>query len=194
MTVVKRAHEFGQHLTEVRPQDAMRALAVEMVILTGLRVRALLSMRREDIDRDARTLTIHAEHMKGKREQHRVPLSVAALDVLDRVKGLEAGDAGREDPTGLVFVSRAADGSGENTPVSWLSLAQFVQQRMGLETLFGFRGGLIGWAEENRVDPRVVQQIFGHEVGADDGRLYSRLDGLEERRTALEAWGEYVSA
>ena len=71
-----------------------------------------------------------------------------------------------------------------------------VEERMGLDRLSGFRAGLVGWAEENRAEPRVVQQIFGHEVGADDGRLYSRLDGdgLEERRTALEAWGEYVSA
>ena len=58
---------------------------LEFILLTGVRFSEAAGARWEEIDGDI--WTIPAERMKGKKA-HRVPLTPAALAVLERVRGL----------------------------------------------------------------------------------------------------------
>ncbi len=83
-------------MVELRGRDAMAARALEFAILTAARTVETLGAVWRELDLEAGAWTVPPERMKGKRE-HRVPLSPAALDVLQAVRPLSTG------PNSFVF-------------------------------------------------------------------------------------------
>jgi integrase len=80
----------------------MSALALEWIILTALRPTVGVTATWGEVNRSARTWTIPAERMKGRKgarhtsEDHIVPLCDRAIDILDRVEGLRITKADDE--------------------------------------------------------------------------------------------------
>src|SRR5439155_7611653 len=70
-------------MMDLRARDGIAAAALEFQILTAARPGNALGARWAELDRKAAVWTIAGENMKGDKE-HKVPLSSAALDVLDR--------------------------------------------------------------------------------------------------------------
>jgi integrase len=79
--------ELPEFLASLRERPGMAARALEFVILTAARTGEALGATWGEIDTEAKVWTIPAARMKAGRE-HRVPLSGAALAVLDRVRPL----------------------------------------------------------------------------------------------------------
>lgn len=80
----------------------MSALALEWIILTTLRASIGVSANWAEIDWNARTWTIKAARMKGRKvaadvnEDHVVPLCDRAVEILDRVAKLRITHEGDE--------------------------------------------------------------------------------------------------
>lgn len=112
--------------------------------------------------------------------EHRVPLSDAALDVLQKVRPLALGKSGLPDPTAPVF-----PGSRRALPMSNMTMLMLLR-RMGRAdlTAHGFRSSFSDWAAERTAYPReVVEMALSHAI---ENHRRSRLS---QRRFCSESGG-----
>ena len=160
-------------------------LCVRFVVLTAARSGEARGARWDEIDLDGRTWTIPASRMKAGRE-HRVPLSDAALGVLDRARGLP--DKGS---TGLVFPGRKRGGE-----LSDMTLTKVLRDN-GLAdraTMHGFRTSFKTWCMETTDIPWAVgEAALAHTLGNSTEQAYARSDLFERRRELMEEWGRYAT-
>lgn len=76
--------DMGAFMAHLRSRPGVGASALAFLILTAARSSEVADARWAEIDRTARMWVVPAERMKGGRE-HRVPLSTAAIAILDRM-------------------------------------------------------------------------------------------------------------
>jgi len=119
------------------------------------------------------------ERMKGERE-HRVPLTAAALAVLERMKG--EGDE-------FIFPGMKA-GRGLSDMALLMLLGRMGR---GDVTAHGFRATFKTWATERTNFPRELVEAALADVLEDKTEAaYQRGDMLEKRRRLMDAWAEFV--
>lgn len=164
-------------MAELRTREGVSALALEWTILTAGRTNETRWAVWPEIDRKRKLWTIPAERMKGGRE-HRVPLSPAALAILDKLPG-----------GGYLFPGRSKGGCLSN-----MSMDK-VLRSMGREvTVHGFRSTFKDWAEDHTDFPNgVIEAALSHLVGDEVERAYRRGDALEKRRDLMDAWAAYCA-
>ena len=154
-------------------------LAARFIALTACRTGEALGARWSEIDTEAAVWTIPGERMKTAKA-HRVPLSVAALELLDHVRELSGG-------SGLVFPGRGGK------PVGSGSIRQLFR-RLGIAgTPHGLRSSFRDWCGETGLAREVAEACLAHVVGGVEG-AYARSDLLDRRRQVMEAWGRYLSS
>ena len=115
------------------------------------------------------------------RREHRVPLSEAALSLLDALQGADEADKSALAQTGRVF------------PVSNMALLMLLR-RMGRGdlTTHGFRSTFSDWAAEETNAPSEVREMaLAHVVGDKVEAAYRRGDLFQKRRDLAEAWGRF---
>ena len=135
-----------------------------------------------EIDIGERIWRIPGERMKAGAE-HRVPLSGAALEVLERARVLDDG-------SGLVFPSPVRRGR----PFSDATLTR-VLHKTGLAkraTVHGFRSTFRDWCADTGKAREVAEAALAHSVGGVEG-AYFRSDLFERRRRLMDAWAAYVA-
>ena len=154
------------------------------LVLTACRSGEARGATWAEIDLDAREWRIPASRMKAGVE-HRVPLSDAALVVLERVRPLRG-------PSDLVFPSP----SRSSKPLSDMTLTK-VLRGAGLAdraTVHGFRTSFRTWAAERTSVPHAVAEAaLAHAVGSAVERSYARSDLFEKRRGLMDQWAAYVA-
>lgn len=169
-------------ILELRKRPAVAARALEWCILTAARIGEALGMRWGEIDPASAVWECPAERMKAGRS-HRVPLSPAALAVLDQ---MPAGG-----PDDLVF-----PGAKRGKPLSNMAMkALFL--RMGRDgiTTHGFRSTFRDWAGEATPHPReVCEAALAHAVGNAVEQAYRRGDALAKRRRLMDDWAAYCAS
>ena len=119
--------------------------------------------------------------MKGGK-LHRVPLSDAALTILEKMGNIRQSD--------FVFPGAKAD-----QPLSNMALAMTLR-RMGRGdlTVHGFRSTFRDWAAERTDFPTEVGEMaLAHVVGDKVEAAYRRGDLFEKRRALAEAWAYYCA-
>lgn len=152
--------------------------ATEFLILTGARSNEVTGARWSEIDLAGRTWTVPEGRMKGKRE-HRVPLSDAAVSVLQEARERTRGK-------GLVFRSPRGGQIDRLVPVL---------RKAGSDAdVHGFRSSLRDWASENGVDDTVAERCIAHYETDKTRKAYHRTDRFDDRVPVMEAWGEYATA
>ena len=166
---------------DVLDSDATAAgarLGLAFLILCAARPKEVRGAKWAEIDIEARTWTVPSERMKAGRE-HVVPLSDAALSILDRAKATGKGS--------LVFPGRGGRPAGESAYAQALD-------RVGVLTAtpHGFRSSFRDWASE-RTDaaPEVCELCLAHAIGNATYRAYARSDLLAKRRKLMALWGGY---
>jgi integrase len=177
-------------LTALRCREGMSARALELAILTVARTGEALGARWGEIDLAAKIWTVPAERMKAGRE-HRVPLSDAALDVLEKVRPLALMTDGEPDPAAPVF-----PGPRRALPMSNMVLLMLLR-RMGRSdlTAHGFRSTFSDWAAERTAYPReVVEMALAHMVENKVERAYRRGDLFDKRRRLMADWAGFCEA
>jgi integrase len=165
--------EMPAFMAGLRELDGAPAAALTFTVLTACRIGEVLGAAWSEIDFTARTWTIPKVRMKRDRE-HRVPLSDAALGVLERMSAIRHKD--RVFPTSAQAVRLA-----------------LLRLRAGV-TIHGFRSSFRDWASENSSVPdRVVEAALAHVIGDQTEAAYRRGDLFERRRELMQAWALYLS-
>ena len=172
------SHEAAAALAALEALDTPAALAIRFAILTATRSNEIRGARWTEIDLDDALWTVPTERTKMRRP-HRVPLSTAALAVVEEARTLPASDD-------LVFPSR----QGQIIHHSTIALAL---RTAGLDTtLHGFRATFRSWALENGEDWAASELALAHELGNAVTQAYARSDMLDRRRGLMERWGQHL--
>jgi integrase len=182
--------EMPAFLVALRQREGMAARALEFLILTAARTGETLNATWREIDLGDRMWTIPAGRMKAGRE-HRVPLSDAAVCVLERVRPIAVMLNGEADPAAPVF-----PGPRRALPMSPIALLSLLR-RIGRDdvTVHGFRSSFSDWCAERSAYPReLVETALAHTVGNQVERAYRRGDLFEKRRQLMEAWARFCEA
>ena len=153
------------------------------LVLTAARSGEARGATWSEIDIERREWRISAERMKGAVE-HRVPLSDAALGVLEQTHPLR-------DDSDLIFPSPSKPGR----PLSDMTLTKSLRA-VGLgdrTTVHGFRSSFRDWAAECTDAPHAVMELsLAHAVGNAVENAYARSPLLEKRRALMEQWAAYL--
>jgi integrase len=185
MPVAHRAalsyREIGEFMVRLRALDGVAARALELTILTACRTSEVTGARWDEIDMAERVWTIPGERMKSK-QQHRVPLSDAAMAVLAQQDAVREGD--------LVFPA-------PRNPAKALAKGALRDALLKLDreiTTHGFRSSFRDWAAELTNFPReVCEASLAHTIGDATSRAYQRSDFLAKRRQIMDAWSRYIA-
>jgi integrase len=186
--VVKGAHhaalpyaEVPAFMAKLRQQTSVPAKCLEFLILTGTRLDEAREATWDEIDLDQRLWIIPASRMKGRRE-HRVPLTTAALAVLQDMLATRQSD--------YVFPGvYSGKAIGKNTPRG------LVRQLTGRPvTVHGFRSSFRDWAAERTSFPReVAEMALAHAIPSAVEAAYRRSDLFDKRRRLMDAWSEFCA-
>ena len=164
--------------------DPSTAHALRLLILSATRPGETRGARWAEFDLYAAMWTIPAERMK-MRNEHLVPLSSQAVDVLRTMQALSGG---RE----LVFPSPSYPSKplSENTFNSALA-------RMGYKntaTAHGFRALFSTVANECGWNPDVIERQLAHKEANEVRAAYHRSAYMEERVRLMQWWADYLDA
>ncbi len=165
----------------LRASDAMAARALEFLILTASRSGEVLLAEWAEFDMIEKVWTVPAERMKGGRE-HRVPLSDAAFNIVQRLHSLRAND--------YVF-----PGQKKARPLSGLAMTMLMRRmKFTAYTVHGFRSAFRDWAGDRTTFPReIAEAALAHAVGDATELAYRRGDALARRRKLMDAWERYIA-
>lgn len=156
-------------------------MALEFTILTAARSGETRGATWDEMNLDEAKWTIPAARMK-MRKPHIVPLSGAALAVLERIKPLSAG---RKD--GLVF-------PGNRGQLSDMTLTKQLRD-WGLPfTVHGFRSSFRDWAaEKTGFAHEVCEMALAHAISSKVEAAYRRGDLLEKRTELMSQWAAFLA-
>ena len=172
--------EVPAFMQKLRAIDSVSARGFEFAILTAARTGEARACVWSEIDFDSAVWTVTAERTKANRE-HRVPLSLRAVQILKEMQRLRDG---------LHVFPSVNGGLGE-------SAFQKVLKSLGHDnvTVHGFRSAFRDWAGESTNFPReVCEAALAHATGDTSERAYRRGDALEKRRKLMDAWAKYCSS
>ena len=184
-----RALPYSEVASALETIDASRAslsakACLRFIAFNGCRSGEARGATWDEVNLEAHEWRIPASRMKGGAE-HRVPLSAAALAVLESVLPLGG-------PAGLVFPSPLRP----SKPLSDMTLTKLLRDT-GLAdraTVHGFRTSFRTWAAERTSYPReVCEAALAHVVGSAVERAYARSDLFAKRRHLMDAWAAFLS-
>ena len=173
--------EIGDFMAELREREGMGALGLEFLILTATRTSETMGARWEEFDIGKKVWTIPAGRMKAQNE-HRIPLSTAAIDVLEKLRALQQSE----------FI---LPGQGGKRPLSNMAFLQTLK-RMGRGDLtgHGFRSTFRDWAAEQTSYPReVAEMALAHTISSKVEAAYRRGDLFEKRLHLMDDWASYCA-
>jgi integrase len=159
------------------------SLALRFIALTAVRTGEALGATWDEFDIEARLWVIPAERMKMRKE-HRVPLSEAAVAILEALRGT------RKHPTGLVF-----HGADRAKRISDASLRKLMR-KFGTEgvTTHGWRSTFRDWVATKTDYPAMVAEAsLAHLLGSKTEVAYLRSDLFEQRTGLMKDWSDYLT-
>jgi integrase len=182
--------DMPEFLAALRRRDGMAARALEFAALTAARTGEVLGARWAEFDLAAKVWTVPADRMKAGRE-HRVPLSEAAVALLEQVRPLALMKDGKPDPAAPVF-----PGPRRALPMSNMTMLMLLRRMKRDDlTAHGFRSTFSDWAAERTAYPReVVEMALAHTIGNKVEAAYRRGDLFEKRRRLMADWASFCEA
>ena len=177
--------EVAAALDTVEASGASMAakLCLRFLVLTCARSGEARNATWAEINLEAREWRIPASRMKGGVE-HRVPLSDAAVAVLEQARLLN-------DPE-VVFPSPMRRGR----PLSDMTLTKVLRDTGLAEkcTVHGFRSSARTWmSEKTSADHAVMETALAHSVGSAVEQAYARSDLFEKRRALMQRWADFLA-
>lgn len=167
--------ELPAFWSELAKREGVAAAALRFVMLTGCRTSEVVGAKWSEIKGES--WTVPASRMKGGKP-HRVPLSDAALAVLETVKGKSKE-----------FVFPGPTGSPLSTGAMLTLLRKVMKKDF---TPHGFRSSFRTWAGEKTSTPReVCEAALAHVVGGVEAH-YNVGDMFDRRRLLMDTWATFV--
>ncbi len=172
--------DIGALMRQIRQDTGVASRALELTILTAARTNEVVQAEWSEFDLGRKTWIVPAERMKSNR-QHRVPLSAAAIEALEAVKG--------RDKT-YVFPGHKR--------YSHLSNAAMMKVLKRLKqtgiTVHGFRSAFRDWcAESTNYSADVAEMALAHALRDKTEAAYRRGDLFEKRARLMADWARYCS-
>jgi integrase len=174
--------EIAGFMVALRARQDMAALALQFVIMTAARSGEALRACWDEIDLQRKTWTIPPERMKVGKE-HRVPLSAAAIALLERLQEIRTSD--------FLFPGGKVD-----RPLSDMALLMLLRRMDRADlTVHGFRSTFRDWAAERTNYPNhVVEMALAHAIPSAVEAAYRRGELFEKRRRLLESWADFCAS
>jgi integrase len=158
--------------------------ALEFLVLTAARSGEVRGATWDEFDLENAVWNIPASRMKAA-EAHSIPLSPAALAVLEEIKGLVTGRKGEPVFPGL-----------KGKPLSDATLSKVLRVGGGEGyTVHGFRSSFRDWVAEKlpTVPSAVAEAALAHAVPNKVEAAYRRTKFLDQRRDLMSKWADYLS-
>jgi integrase len=172
--------EVPGFMAQLRVSELTSAYALQFLILTAARSGEALGARWDEIDVAGRTWTIPANRMKAGKE-HRVPLSRAAVEVLERVRVVQTSE--------YVFPGLT------RSRMSASSLNAFLYRIECPFTVHGFRSSFRDWCAERTNYPReICEQALAHRTGSAVELSYRRTDYFAQRAKLMQSWSDFCDS
>jgi len=158
---------------------------LEFLILTAARSGEVRAMSWDEVDLEAATWTVPAARMKARLD-HRVPLSGRAIEILKNQKEDTGG-------SGIVFPSVRGKIPSDAILSKFLRDHSVKSSDPGrTATAHGFRSSFRDWASENGYSRDLAERALAHTINNATEAAYHRTDLLEQRRTMMAAWSNFV--
>lgn len=159
-------------------------MALKLMLLTGQRPGECCAMRWDDIDRTGAIWTLPGLPVGDwpgtkNKATNKVPLSSHALAILDELEWKE---------TGVVF------STGRRPTIQIPSTIQ-IWKALGIPRFrpHDLRHTVVSGMSKLKINRLVVQKILNHTDTSTTG-IYDQHEYLDEKRFALEAWGNHLMA
>lgn len=171
-------------LTALRRRPSYGRLALELVVLTGVRSQEVRLATWAEFDLEGRFWMVPADHMK-RNKAHIVPLSDAALAVLTKAAALKL--------EGSDYVFPGVNGGA----MSDMTLLKVLRDMNEPYHVHGFRSALTDWAANEGFPDAVVEAALAHKTPDAVQAAYRRTTylgtpGQPGQRVKLMAdWGRY---
>ena len=165
------------------------AYALEFTILTAVRKTQALECRWSEFDRPAKLWVCPSERTKEKHGDHVIPLSDAAMIVLDTMEELQKANGIQSE-----YVFPGGRGGKSSVPMSSSSVVKFLKESLGRRdlTIHGFRTSFKSWARQNYSHKTAAAEVcLDHAVPGLD-KIYGRqADLIDDCRMLLDNWAAY---
>lgn len=179
-------------MRELECKQGLAPLALRFLILTATRTSEVLKATWDEINLNEAIWVIPAERMKAGVE-HRVPLSDAALQILDTLPRIQGNP--------YLFPSIHHSKSLSN-----MALLQVMRKlgygkvqtesdvvKRGDAVPHGFRSSFRDWSGEISPFPRdVAEMALAHVIENKAEAAYRRGDLFAKRRKMMQAWSEFL--
>ena len=178
-----RVDDMPAFIKALRQHDGLSPKALEFAVLTAARSGEVRGANWAEIDLEAAVWTVPPERMKAGKE-HRVPLSAAAIKLLEAMPRIEG--------TELVF---PAPRGGQLSDMALTALTRRMNFRDDAGRVcvpHGFRSTFRDWVFERTDYPRdLAEAALAHALENKVEAAYRRGDALERRRAMMQAWANY---
>jgi integrase len=171
--------DIGQFMVRLRNAEGMGAKALEFAILCAARSGEVRGATWSEIDLKAKVWTVSAERMKAGRE-HRVPLSQAAIDLLEGLPRMAGTD--------LIFPAPRGGALSDMT-------LSAVLRRMKVPAVpHGFRSTFRDWVSERTSYPgEMAEMALAHTISNKVEAAYRRGDLFDKRRRLMDDWAAFLA-
>ena len=174
-------HEVGAAIAAVNASGASvpTKLAFRFQALTAARIGDVLSAEWDEIDLEARVW--ERTRIRWAHRAHRIPLSNEAVVVLEEARA--------QNPSSRYVFPSLITGK----PLGRSTLGALCR-RLGIDgTMHRFRAAFRVWCAENGVPWQYVEVALAHVIRGME-MAFVRMDYLEQRRTLMQAWSDFISA
>ena len=158
---------------------ASTKLCLRFIALTAVRSGEARGATWDEINLEAREWRVPASRTKTGTE-HRVPLSDAAVRVLERARKHDDGGE-------LVFASQRGKVLSDNT------LSKLFRELGVPSTIHGLRSSFRDWCAETGQPRELAEAALAHVVPGIEG-AYFRSDLYKRRAKLMQEWADYLSA
>ncbi|UCV28121.1 tyrosine-type recombinase/integrase [Ferribacterium limneticum] len=189
------AAELAAFLPALETIPRQYALAIRLILLTGVRVGTLTEAMISEFDLDAGHWLVPWERRKNRRHTTGpfvIPLPPMAVEWVRELIKL----ADRDAHLLPVESRRHSDGrnsmSKRTTVGDWLDKMQGVGAKWRRITPHDLRSTCKSWLSELRVDYETRQRYLDHALEGMDA-IYDKADFVEHRRAAADLWLSFLS-
>lgn len=190
-------------------RDGMAARALAFTMLTGARSGEIRGAAWSEISLKRQLWTIPSERMKNKVE-HIVPLSDAAINILDSIPKLENSDLIFFAPRGGQLSDMSLSAVMRRIQKAEVARLEVTDRKAGLHPSAGSRGFvdpksgrpavphglrtcLRTWISEVGYPYELGELALSHKVGSVVSQAYNRAERLEARRRMMQHWADYLA-
>jgi integrase len=181
--------EMPEFVGDLRKRQGIVPLALEFTILTAPRLSDVLNAKWAHINRAERRWDI--PHFSKTGTPHRIPLSDAAIAVLDKVEKIAGDIGGAVGASEFLFPN---DVTGARLSRNALLAVIKRMGRKGAMSVHGCRASFRTWAQEQTNFPwELCELSLGHKVGDAVSRAYARSDGYQKRIAIMQQWANFLA-